>query len=66
MCILPLWFSDICIWAVHACHNPLALVMFVQNMTKRLPVRFRQVAIMFESDVASTMCLAYCNYRKEV
>ena len=46
MCILPLRFSDICIWAVHACYNPVAL-MFVQNMTKRLPRRFRQIAIMF-------------------
>jgi hypothetical protein len=65
MCILPLRFSDICIWAIHACYNPVAF-MFVQNMTKRLPIRFRQIAIMSESDVASTMCLAYCNCRKEV
>ena len=65
MCILPLRFSDICIWAVNECYNPVEF-MCVQNTTKRLPIRFRQIAIMFESDVAFTMCLAYCNYRKEV
>jgi hypothetical protein len=65
MCILPLSFSDICIWAVHACYNPVGF-MLVPYLTKRLPIRFRQLAIMFESYVASTMYLAYCNYRKEV
>jgi hypothetical protein len=35
-------------------------------LDQTLTSTFRQLAIMFESYVASTMYLAYCNYRKEV